>query len=82
MVNYPLRKWIAAASIKKHISFHCFQHTSRTTHKTDGETTYASNIKDYSINKEISNHHTRMSIDDLEEIFVEDVEWQKASSAN
>lgn len=50
----------------------------RTTHKTDGETTYASNIKDYSINKEISNHHTRMSIDDLEKILVEDVEWQKS----
>ena len=49
----------------------------RTTHKTDGETTYASNIKDYSINKEISNHHAHMSIDDLEEILIEDVEWQK-----
>ena len=53
-----------------------------TAHKTDGETTYATNIKDNNINKEISNHHTRMSIDDLEKIFVEDVEWQKASSAN
>lgn len=26
MVNYPLRKWIAAAGIKKHISFHCLRH--------------------------------------------------------
>ena len=49
----------------------------RTAHKTDGETTYATNIKDNNINKEISNHHTRMSIDDLEKILVADVEWQK-----
>ena len=27
MVNYPLRKWIAAAGIKKHISFHCLSHS-------------------------------------------------------
>ena len=26
MVNYPLRKWIAAAGIKKHISFHVSSH--------------------------------------------------------
>ena len=34
-------------------------------------------IKDNNINKEISNYHTRMSIDDLEKILVADVEWQK-----
>ena len=49
----------------------------RTAYKTDGETTYATNIKDNNINKEISNYHTRMSIDDLEKILVADVEWQK-----
>lgn len=48
-----------------------------TAHKTDAETTHATIIKDNNINKEISNHHARMSIDDLEKILVEDVEWQK-----
>ena len=48
-----------------------------TAHKTDAETTHATIIKDNNINKEISNHHARMSIDDLERILVEDVEWQK-----
>lgn len=45
-----------------------------TAHKTDAETTHATIIKDNNINKEISNHHARMSIDDLEKILVEDVE--------
>lgn len=48
-----------------------------TAHKTDAETTHATIIKDKNINKETSNHHTRMSIDDLEKILVKDVEWQK-----
>lgn len=30
MANYPLKKWIAQASITKHISFHCFRHTYAT----------------------------------------------------
>lgn len=49
----------------------------RTAHNTDGETSHATIIKDNNINKEISNHHARMSIDDLERMLVEDVEWQK-----
>lgn len=48
-----------------------------TANKTDAETTHATIIKDKNINKETSNHHTRMSIDDLEKILVKDVEWQK-----
>ncbi len=27
MVNYPLKKWIQEAGIKKHITFHCFRHS-------------------------------------------------------
>lgn len=27
MTDYPLRKWIEAAGITKHITFHCFRHT-------------------------------------------------------
>ena len=46
---------------------------TRTAHTTDNVT----NIKDNNTNKEISNHHAHMSIDDLEEILIEDVEWQK-----
>lgn len=49
-----------------------------TAHKTDAETTHATIIKDNNINKEISNHHARMSIDDLEKILVEDVEWHNS----
>lgn len=46
----------------------------KTAHKTDVETNRTAIIKDNNINKEISNHHARMSIDDLEMILVEDVE--------
>ena len=49
----------------------------RTAHNTDAETTHATNIKDNNINKEISNHHARISTNDLERILVDDVEWQK-----
>ena len=27
MTNHPLKDWIRAAGIKKHITFHCFRHT-------------------------------------------------------
>lgn len=27
MINYPLKKWIKQAGIKKHITFHCFRHS-------------------------------------------------------
>lgn len=27
MTNYPLKRWIEAAGITKHITFHCFRHT-------------------------------------------------------
>lgn len=40
MVNYPLRKWIAAAGIKKHISFHCFRHTYATLQIASGTDIY------------------------------------------
>ena len=49
----------------------------RTAHNTDAETTHATIIKDNNINKEISNHHARISTNDLERILVDDVEWQK-----
>lgn len=43
---------------------------------TAERTTRATIIKDNNTNKEISNHHASKSIDDLEKILVEDVEWQ------
>lgn len=48
-----------------------------TAYKTDVGTNRATIIKDNNINKEISNQCARMSIDDLERILVDDVEWQK-----
>lgn len=48
-----------------------------TVHKTDAGTSRATIIKENNINKEISNQRARKSIDDLERILVEDVEWQK-----
>lgn len=49
----------------------------RTVQKTDVGTTRATIIKDNNTKTEISNQRARMGIDDLEEILVEDVEWQK-----
>lgn len=49
----------------------------KTAYKTDDETNRATIIKDNYTNKNISNHHANKSIDDLEKILVEDVEWQK-----
>ncbi len=40
LVNHPLRKWIAAAGIKKHISFHCFRHTYATLQIASGTDIY------------------------------------------
>lgn len=40
MVNYPLRKWIAAAGIKKHISFHSGRHTYATLQIASGTDIY------------------------------------------
>lgn len=40
MVNYPLRKWITTAGIKKHISFHCFRHTYATLQIASGTDIY------------------------------------------
>lgn len=50
---------------------------TRTALVTDGVTTHATIIKDNNTNKGISNHHARISIDELEKILVEDAEWQK-----
>ena len=36
MTVYPLRRWIAASGIKKHITFHCFRHTYATLLITKG----------------------------------------------
>lgn len=35
-INRPLAKWIEAAGIKKHITFHCFRHSYATLQLTNG----------------------------------------------
>lgn len=35
-ISRPLKKWIAAAGIKKHITFHCFRHTYATLQLASG----------------------------------------------
>ncbi len=40
MVNYPLKKRIADAGIKKHITFHCFRHTYATLQIASGTDIY------------------------------------------
>lgn len=39
-INRPLKKWIEAAGITKHITFHCFRHTFATLQLTNGTDIY------------------------------------------
>ena len=39
-INRPLKKWIEAAGIKKHITFHCFRHSYATNQLTEGTDLY------------------------------------------
>ena len=39
-INKPLERWIKAAGITKHITFHCFRHTYATLQLTDGTDIY------------------------------------------
>lgn len=40
MTGYPLKKWVEAAGIKKHITFHCFRHTFATLQIANGVDIY------------------------------------------
>ena len=70
MVNYPLRKWIAAAGIKKHISFHCFRHTYATLQIASGTDIYTvskmlvhKNVTTTQIYAELVNDKKRETVD-------------------
>lgn len=39
-INHPLAKWVEAAGITKHITFHCFRHTFATIQLTNGTDIY------------------------------------------
>lgn len=39
-INRPMKKWIEAAGIKKHITFHCFRHSYATNQLTEGTDLY------------------------------------------
>ena len=39
-INRPVKKWIKAAGIKKHITFHCFRHSYATNQLTEGTDLY------------------------------------------
>ena len=39
-ISKPLKKWIEATGIKKHITFHCFRHTYATLQLTNGTDIY------------------------------------------
>lgn len=39
-INKPVKKWIEAAGIKKHITFHCFRHSYATNQLTEGTDLY------------------------------------------
>ena len=39
-INKPLERWIKAAGITKHITFHCFRHTYATLQLTNGTDIY------------------------------------------
>lgn len=39
-INRPVKKWIEAAGIKKHITFHCFRHSYATNQLTEGTDLY------------------------------------------
>ena len=39
-INRPVKKWIEAAGIKKHITFHCFRHSYATNQLTEGTDIY------------------------------------------
>ena len=39
-INRPVKKWIEASGITKHITFHCFRHTYATLQLTNGTDIY------------------------------------------
>jgi site-specific recombinase XerD len=39
-INRPVKKWIEAAGITKHITFHCFRHSYATIQLTNGTDIY------------------------------------------
>ena len=39
-INRPIKRWVEAAGIKKHISFHCFRHSYATLQVAGGTDSY------------------------------------------
>ncbi len=69
-INRPLKKWVGAAGIKKHITFHCFRHTYATLQ-------LASGTDIYTISKMLGHTNVRTT-----EIYTKLIDSKKQQAAN